>query len=56
MIMEEDEILLDSENLPTEINNAVQVTERQRQLAARKRIEDYIAEKQLRENIDDFDY
>lgn len=33
-----------------------QKTKKQKQLEARKRIEDYIAEKQLRETINDFDY
>jgi len=45
-----------NEDMLIENNIPIRKTENQKQLAARKRLEDYFAEKQLRKNIDDFDF
>jgi len=45
-----------NEKLSTENNFPLRGSEKKKQLSARKRIEDYIAEKELKENIKDFDY
>ena len=49
------EMLFNNENLMDEDGVATESTAKQIKLAARKRVEEYIAEKQLRENIGDFD-
>lgn len=48
--MKTKETILSNEKL------TIKETEKQKKLATRKRIEDYIAEKQLEKEISDFDY
>ncbi|MFV1984683.1 MAG: PA3496 family putative envelope integrity protein [Thiohalomonadales bacterium] len=54
--METNEMSFYNEKLPTKYIITLQETKLQKQINARKRVEDYIAEKQLRKNINDFDY
>jgi len=38
------------------VENKIPDTKKEKRLAARKRIDDYLAEKQLKENIGDFEH
>jgi hypothetical protein len=54
--MKTTKVSLQDKKIIVENKMTAQETKKQNQLAARKRIEDYLAEKQLRKNISDFDY
>jgi hypothetical protein len=54
--MKRNKILYNNDNLNSKTKIATSETKKQKRLTARKKIEDHLAEKQLRENIKDFDF
>ncbi|VAW90903.1 hypothetical protein MNBD_GAMMA22-213 [hydrothermal vent metagenome] len=54
--MNSKEIILNSEEIKSSSNNTPQQTAKQKQLKARKKLEDYFDEKELKESIGEFDF